>query len=202
MKEKKPKKFINISTIKIFSELNQSPVSSSSNPIPLTPYGISKIAAENYFRTLFHKSSTQVINLRLGSISAFGEVPTQLLSQLFNSAFNNKRITVNKGHISNILFIDETIDLIINSALIGDNDFLVIGDGQLNEFISQKFEEISKRKLNADFIDLNPGIIDPIFISDKDKLKSSWTRSFSLDSMIKMIIKSNLENSSTIDIKN
>lgn len=202
LKEKKPKKFINISTIKIFSELNQSPVSSSSNPIPLTPYGISKIAAENYFRTLFHKSLTQVINLRLGSISAFGEVPTQLLSQLFNSTFNNKKITVNKGHISNILYINEAIDLIINSALIGDNDFLVVGEGQLNEFISQKFEEISNRKLNADYIDLNPGIVDPSYISDRDKLKSDWTRYYSLDSMIKMIIKSNLNSTSAIDTKN
>lgn len=202
LKEKKPKKFINISTIKIFSELNQSPVSSSSNPIPLTPYGISKIAAENYFRTLFYKSFTHVINLRLGPISAFGEVPTQLLSQLFNSAFNNKKITVNSGHISNILYINEAVDLIINSALIGDSDFLVVGEGHLNEYISQKFEEISQRKLNAEFVDLNPGIIDPIFISDRDKLKSSWTRSYSLESMIKIIIKSNLEHSSTINTKN
>lgn len=203
LKEKKPQKFINISTIKIFSELNQSPVSSSSNPIPLTPYGISKVAAENYFRTLFYKSLTQVINLRLGSISAFGEVPTQLLSQLFNSAFNNKKITVNKGHISNILFIDEAIDLIINSALTGDKEsFLVVGEGQLNEFIGKKFEEISKRKLNVDYIDLNPGIVDPGYISDRDKLKSDWTRYYSLDSMINMIIKSNLNSSSTIGTKN
>ncbi len=203
LKEKQPKKIINISTIKIFSELNQSPVSSSSIPIPLTPYGISKVAAENYFRTLFYKSLTQVINLRLGSISAFGEVPTQLLTQLFNSAFNNKKITVNKGHISNILYIDEAIDLIINSVLTGDNeDFLVVGEGQLNEYISQKFEEISKRKLNAEYINLNPDIVDPSYMSDRDKLKSSWTRSYSIDSMIKMIIKSNLESSSTIDTKN
>lgn len=203
LREKQPKKFINISTIKIFSELNENPVESSTVPKPLTPYGIAKVTAESYFNSLFHKSTTRVVNLRLGSVAAFGEVPTQLLTQLFNSAFNNKKITVNKGHISNILYIDEAIDLIINSVLTGDKeDYLVVGEGQLNEYISQKFEEISKRKLNAEYIDLNPGIVDQIYISDRDKLKSSWTRSYSLDSMIKMIIKSNLKNSSTIDIKN
>ncbi len=202
LKEKQPKKFINISTIKIYSELNQSPVSSSSIPIPLTPYGISKVAAENYFRTLFYKSLTQIINLRLGSISAFGEVPTQLLTQLFNSAFNNKKITVNKGHISNILYIDEAIDLIINSVLTGGKeDFLVVGEGQLNEYISQKFEEKSLRKLNAEYSNLNPGIVDPSYISDRKKLQSSWTRSYSLDSMIELIIKLNLRCTSTIDRK-
>lgn len=199
LKNKQPKKFINISTIKIFSELNDNPVSSSSIPQPLSPYGIAKVAAENYFNALFNKTSTRVINLRLGSVSALGEVPTQLLTQLFNSTFNNKKITVNKGHVSNILYIDEVIDLIINSALIGDNDnYLLVGEGLLNEEISKRFEELSNRKLNAEFRDLNPGVIDPGFLSDKDKLKSSWTRSYSLDSMIDQIIKLNLSESSNV----
>lgn len=197
LKEKQPKKFINISTIKIFSELNENPVSSLTLPKPLTPYGISKVTAENYFNSLFHKSITRVVNLRLGSIAAFGEVPTQLLTQLFNSAFNNKKIWVNKEHISNILYIDEAIDLIINSALIGDKaNYLLVGDGLLNEYISERFEEISQRKLNAEYRDLSPDVIDPGFISDGDKLKSSWTRSYSLDSMIEQIIKLNLRSSS------
>jgi hypothetical protein len=143
---------------------------------------------------------TKVINLRLGSVSSYGEVPTQLLTQLFNSIFNKKKITVNKGHISNILYIDEVIDSIINSALLDDKEnYLVVGSAYLNEYISQRFEEIAKRKLNADFIDLSPGTVDSIFISDLNSLQSIWTRTYSLDSMIELIIKSNLRNSSNID---
>lgn len=202
LKKKQPKKFINISTIKIFSELNESPVSSSSTPKPLTPYGISKVAAENYFKALFYKSATQVINLRLGPISSFGEVPTQLLTQLFNSAFNNKKITVNKGHFSNVLYIGEAVDLIINSALIDDKEnFLVVGEGHLNEYICQKFEEISSRKLHAEYQNLNPGVIDPSYISDRERLRSDWTRSYSLESMIELVIKLNLQDSSSMDLK-
>lgn len=197
LKEAQPKKFINISTIRIFSELNSNPISSSSIPKPLTPYGIAKVTAENYFKAVFHKSMIKVINLRLGSVSSYGEVPTQLLTQLFNSVFNNKKITINKGHSSNILYIDEVVDLIINSALSGDEEnYLVVGEGYLNEFISQRFEEIADGKLNAEYVDLYPGIMDPIFISDIDKLRSDWTRTYSLDSLIKQIIKSNLEEPS------
>lgn len=146
---------------------------------------------------------TKVINLRLGSVSSYGEVPTQLLTQLFNSIFTKKKITVNKGHISNILYIDEVIDLIINSALLDDKEnYLVVGDAYLNEYISQRFEEIAKGTLNAELVDLYPGTVDSIFISDRDKLKSSWTRSYSLDSMIELIIKSNLRSFSTMDTKN
>jgi len=152
---------------------------------------------------LFHKYITQVINLRLGSISSYGEVPTQLLTQLFNSIFNKKKITVNKGHISNILYIDEAIDLIISSALLHDKEnYLVVGEGNLNEYISQRFEEIAKGKLNAEYVDLNPGAEDPIFISDINKLQSFWTRSYSLDSLIEQIIKSNLNNYSILDKRN
>jgi hypothetical protein len=130
-------------------------------------------------------------------------VPTQLLTQLFNSIFTKKKIVVNKGHISNILYIDEVIDLIINSALLDDKEnYVVVGDAYLNEFISHRFEKMAKGKLNAEYIDLYPGSIDSIFISDRDKLKSSWTRSYSLDSMIELIIKSNLKNSTTINTNN
>jgi nucleoside-diphosphate-sugar epimerase len=203
LKKVQPKKFVNISTIKIFSELNENPVSSNSNPKPLTPYGIAKVTAENYFDALFNKSITKVNNLRLGSVSSYGEVPSQLLSQLFTSIYKKKKITINKGHISNILYIDETIDLIINSALLDDNaNYLVVGDGYFNEYISKRFEEIAQRKLNAEYEDLNPGVLDPIFISDRDKLQSDWTRFYNLDSLIEMIIKLNLRALSAIDTRN
>ena len=195
LKEVKPAKFINISTIKIFSELNQNPVSSSSIPKPLTAYGLAKVTAEKYFIALFHKSMTKVINLRLGSVSSCGEVPTQLLTQLFNSIFNNKKITINKGHISNILYINEAIDLIINSALSGEEDnYMVVGEGNLNDHISHRFEEIAKGKLNAEYSDLNPGVEDIIYVSDVYKLQSTWTRIYALDSLIENIIKSNFDN--------
>ncbi len=195
LKKVQPKKFVNISTIRIFSELNQNPISSSSTPRPLTPYGISKVTAENYFNALFHKSATKASNLRLGSVSSYGEVPTQLLTQLFNSVFNKKYITVNKGHITNILYIEEAIDLIINSALVDNSEnYLLVGDGNLNEYIGHRFEKIANGKLNAEYLDLHPGMVDSIFISDRDKLKTKWTRSYSLDSIIELIIKSNLDN--------
>ena len=198
LKEIQPQKFINISTIKIFSELNNNPISSSTIPKPVTPYGISKVAAENYFSALFHKSNTKLINIRLGSISSYGEVPTQLLTQLYNSVFNKKKITINKGHRTNILYIEEAIDLIINSTSLDDKEnYILVGYGILNEDISKRFEEISNGKLNAEYVDLFPDIVDPVFISDRDKLKSSWTRNYSLESIIELIIRTNLRNSSS-----
>jgi len=90
------------------------------------------------------------------------------------------------------------VDLIINSVLLeAKNSYIIVGKGYLNEYISQRFEEIAKVKTNADYVDLNPGTVDPIFISDLNILQSTWTRSYSLDSLIEQIIKSNLRSSST-----
>ena len=151
------------------------------------------MTAENYFNALFNGSLIKVINIRLGSVSSYGEAPSQLLTQLYNSTFNKKKIKINKGHFSNILYINEAIDLIINSALLGNEDnYMVVGEGNLNEHISHRFEEIAKGKLTAEYVDLNPGTIDPTFVSDRNKLQSTWTRSYSLDSLIELIIKLNL----------
>ena len=87
--------------------------------------------------------------------------------------------------------------------MLEDKDtYLVVGKGYLNEYICQKFEEIAQGKLNAEYVDLAPGTVDPIFISDLDKLQSTWTRSYSLDSLIEMIIKSNLRSISSTNTRN
>jgi hypothetical protein len=100
------------------------------------------------------------------------------------------------------LHINETVDLIISSALVADEgNYLLVAEGNLNEYISQRFEAIAKGKLNAEYIDLNPGTEDSIFISDINKLKSTWTRSYSLDSLIEEIIKSNLNSLSKTNIR-
>ena len=92
------------------------------------------------------------------------------------------------------------IDLIIGSAFLCDQgNYLVVGDGNLNEYVCQKFEEIAKGKLNAEYVDLNPNVEDLIFVSDINKLQTTWSRTYSLDSLIDIIIKSNLNNISPTD---
>jgi len=92
------------------------------------------------------------------------------------------------------------IDLIIGSAFLCDQgNYLVVGDGNLNEYICQRFEEIAKGKLNAEYVDLNPNVEDLLFVSDINTLQTTWTRTYSLDSIIERIIKSNLNNASFTD---
>ena len=110
-------RFVNVSTTKVFSHLNQNPISSESEPRPISAYGIAKLAAEKFFDARFCQSVCPVVHLRLCSVASPGEHPTHLMSQLYASAYENRRITVNKGHLCTIIYIDEAVDMIINAAL-------------------------------------------------------------------------------------
>jgi nucleoside-diphosphate-sugar epimerase len=184
------KRFVNVSSIKVFSNLNSNPITVDSEPRPMTPYGIAKKAAESFFDARFYNSGFPVAHLRLCSVASYGEHPSHLMSQLMASGFEKERIKVNTGHYSNLLYIEDAIDLIINSAFVAENKYYnLTTDGIKNETIACEFERITNSKLNADFVDLMPGIVDPVFISDIPKLRSEWTRKTTLQKIIQKLVE-------------
>jgi len=196
IKDKSIESFLHISSIKIYSYLNQNPILNTTEPHPITPYGLIKYFSEKFFNALFKDSTFKLSHLRLGSIASFGEHPSQLITRLFNSAFNNRYIKVNISHRTHLMYIDDITDLIINASIINkERTYNLISRGWLNEEIAKTFEEISGRTLKVDYIDLYPGQGDLTIISDIDKLKADWTRKTSLESMIRKIIDQYLNKS-------
>lgn len=196
--DKTIQRFVNITSIKIFSHLNQNPISADTEPRPISPYGLAKVSAEKFFDAYFKDTAFPVNHLRLCSVASFGEHPSHLISQLNVSAFGNKRITLNTGHIAYIIYIDEIVDLVINAALTADKQrYIISTSGETIDKIASKFEEISGHRIKAEYIDLEPGRPDPIFISEIEDLQTDWIRRTSLESAIKKIIKLNQNNSRT-----
>jgi len=188
LKEHSIKRIINLSSIKVFSHFNSNPIFNLTQPFPNSPYGIAKIAAEQFLNIQFNQKIT---HLRLSSVASIGEHPSQLLSQLYASAFEEKKIRVNVPHSTALLYIEEAADLIINAAWQGlENYYILSGKEIANEKIAQTFEEIAQRKLHAEYLDLAPNIMDSTFISDVNKLQTTWTRTYSLDEMIRTFIES------------
>lgn len=184
--------FVNISTIKVFSHLNQNPISSSTEPKPLTPYGIAKLAAEKYFDAFFQGSEIKVVHVYLCSIASLGEHPTHLFSQLYNSAFHEKQMILNSEQLSYIFYIEEIVDLIISVALYAkENRYILTPTGIINKEIAHKFETIAKLKLNIKNNHVKNLHPTPIFLSDIKKLKQNWIRKYSTEKMIKTIISLN-----------
>jgi UDP-glucose 4-epimerase len=188
-------RFVNISSIKVFGPLNANPISALTEPWPISPYGLAKVTAERFLDAYFYRSNFPVIQLRFCTVASYGEHPTHIMSQLFNSAFKSKAIKVNSRHTMNILYIDEAVDLIIKAALHADKSTYILATPSIAvDEIAARFENISGKKLNAEHVDLDPGLIDPVFQSDIELLNASWIRKTELDSMIEKIIDLNLSH--------
>ena len=86
--------------------------------------------------------------------------------------------------------------MIINAALTAEaSRYIITSRPVAAEQIVSRFETLSGKKIKADYIDLQPGIQDPIFKSDREQLRSQWSRCTSLDGTIKNYIA--IRNNST-----
>ena len=186
-------RLVNISSIKVFGHLNNNPISEETDPRPTSPYGLAKLTAERFLDHLFFQSNCTVVHLRICSVASHGEHPSHLLNQLFTSCYENALIKINTGHTTNILNIDEAVDLIINAALQSHKSTYLLTSPSISiDDIAAKFENISGKKLNAEYIDLDSGIVDPVFDSNIELLSADWIRYTAIDSIIKKIIEHNL----------
>jgi len=186
-------RLVNVSSIKVFGHMNNNPILTDTDPRPASPYGLAKLTAERFFDHFFFQSNCTVVHLRLCSVASHGEHPSHLLNQLFSSCYENTPIKINTGHTINILYIDEAVDLIINAALQSPKSTYLLASPPISiDDIAAKFEKISGKKLNAEYIDLDSGIADPVFVSEIDLLRADWIRYTAIDSLIKEIIEHNL----------
>jgi nucleoside-diphosphate-sugar epimerase len=188
----KVRSFVNISSIKVFGRSNANPISLETEPRPSTPYGIAKLAAEKFFDAYFRDRGIPVAHLRMCSVMAAGSHPSHLTSQVLASMFHGKRIRINKGHLTYFLYIDDAVDLIIEAA-VGTHEgrLNLVSEGFDNEWIAGLFSEIAGRAIDAEYVDLMPGIIDPVFISDIDKVRAGWVRRTPVENAIRKIVQLN-----------
>ncbi len=190
LSDKSSVRFINISSIKVFSSLNHNPISTKTEPRPLSPYGIAKLTAEHFLDACFAGTGWPVVHLRLCSVASPGEHPSHLMSRLYASAFDNQEIVLNSGHTCSVMYIDEVVDLIITAAQSADSRRYIIAAEPVSiDRIASAFEKISGKKIHGVCRDLQPGIPDHVFASDRKKLHSSWTRSTPLEPMIENYIE-------------
>lgn len=182
------KTFVNCSSIRVYSHQNQNPVSAKTIPRPVTPYGVAKLAGETFF-TAYFESGVPVTHLRLSSVCSHGEHPTHLISRLVSGSFDGKRIQVNAGHSVNLLHIDEVVDVMIQAAVLGrPGPFLAVAPEQPITEVAKVFEAVSGRTLNAEYVDLSPGMSDTQFQSDLKTFHADWVRQTSIEEGIARIL--------------
>jgi len=188
LRERAPRALVNVSSIRVFGPANPNPVRADDPPRPDTPYGAAKLLGEVFLDAWFGESAA-VGHLRLGSVCSPAEHPSQLMSRLAASLVEGTRITVNAGHLVNLLDIQEAVDRILAAALLpARGRYLVVAPPRPVEVIARLMEAAAGSRLNADFTDLAPGVPDPEFISDLDRLGGDWIRKVPLETAAARIL--------------
>lgn len=179
---------VNVSSIRVFGAANPNPIHADDPPRPDTPYGAAKLLGEVFLDANFGEP-TGVSHLRLGSVCSPAEHPSQLMSRLATSLVEGTRITVNAGHVVNLLDIEEAVDRILVAALRpARGRYLLVAPPRPVEEIARLVEKLAGTPLQADFTDLAPGVPDPEFVSDLEKLTGDWVRQVPLETSAERIL--------------
>lgn len=179
----------NVSSLKVFGHLNAGPISSETEPRPSTPYGIAKLAAEKYLEAAFEGTGTAVLHLRLCSVMTAGGHPSQLVSQLAAGVLERRTVRINAGHLAYLIPIEEAVDLVIQAAHGGRaGRYNIVAPGVRNEQVAELFGRVAGRDVPAEYVDLEPGVQDPVYLSDIPRLQAAWTRRVPLEKAIRNIL--------------
>ncbi len=187
-------RFVNVTSIKVFSHLNHPPVSSATDPRPDSAYGLAKLTGERYFDAHFDDTSVVPVHVRLCSLAAAGAHPSQLMPRLCDSAFSDRPIQVNRNHRVHLMHIAEATDLLIASAVEeARGPFVMAPPSERVEEIARAFEAHVGVALTATYVDDDSGVAEPELESNAESLYAAWTRRYSLEEMVGAIAREHQE---------
>ena len=183
-------RFVNVSTIKVFSHLNPSPVAADAEPRPDTAYGLAKLTGERYLDARFDGTSVTPIHVRLASLAAAGGYPTQLMPRLCDSAFGDRPMRINRNHAVHLLHVAEAADLLIAAALTDVGGPIVTAPPAKGVAeIARLFEAEAGVALDATYVEDASGTTDPTLCDNAEALYTDWTRRHNIEELVASIVR-------------
>jgi nucleoside-diphosphate-sugar epimerase len=180
------RRWVNVSSVRVYGRRNRSPVTASSPPYPDTAYGVAKVAGERFLDARLDTGEIGEIgvsHLRIGAVASAGEHPSHLCARLRRSLLDGEPIEVNAGHLGYVTYIDEMVDLLIAALDAAPDTYLLAPHAHLNEDMAAAFARAAERELTATYRDFAPGSQDLLLVSDHAALAQSWCRTLDIDQM-------------------
>ena len=137
------KKFIFSSSSEVYGEPTKIPIDESQIPMPITTYGVSKLAAEEYVKAYGTKSGFKYSILRFFNATGSNQSKTFVMPEFIHHALNNTPITIHGtgSQIRAFCDIEDICQGIEKSISKGDNEIINIGNS--SEPIS--IEDLAKK---------------------------------------------------------
>lgn len=151
------RKIIFSSSSEIYGEPLKIPIEESDRPIPITPYGVSKLAAEEYIKSYSKVHGIQYTILRLFNVYGEDQGNQWVVPEFVNQAIKNQNITIhgNGSQIRAFCHVSDVSSAFSNVLERGNGEIFNIGNNSepisIKE-LAQKIISIAKSKSSINFL--------------------------------------------------
>ena len=124
-------RFVNASSSSIYGDAMVMPTPESAVPRPISPYGVTKLAAEHMCDAYHRQRGLPVTSLRFFTVYGPGQRPDMAFHKLFRAAYGGDRFQV-RGDGSatrDFTYVDDVVDALVLAAGAGWNGALNVGGG-------------------------------------------------------------------------
>ena len=150
------KKFVFASSSSVYG--NQSSIMNEDTSLtkPVSPYGVTKLAAENLVNLYFKNYEIPTISLRYFTVYGPRQRPDMAFSRFFRSIIKDKKLTIfgNGEQTRDFTYVDDIVDATINAATSDSvGEILNVGGGSIFSLIQiiEFMKEITEKELEIDF---------------------------------------------------
>jgi len=156
-KKNNVRKIIFSSSSEVYGEPKKIPISENDDVIPITNYGISKLAAEEYIKAYSREFGMQYTILRLFNVYGNGQGNCWVIPEFISRALENQKITIH-GDGSQVRAFCHVLDVaraFKNSLTKGNSQIINVGNNlePINiKSLAKKIISLSNSKSRIDFI--------------------------------------------------
>jgi len=150
------KKFVLASSSSVYG--NQSNIMNEDTSLtrPVSPYGVTKLAAENLVNLYFKNYGIPTISLRYFTVYGPKQRPDMAFTRFLRSIIKDKKLTVfgNGEQTRDFTYVDDIVEATINAATSDSiGDILNVGGGSVFSLtqIIEFMKEITEKELEIDF---------------------------------------------------
>ena len=150
------KKFVFASSSSVYG--NQSSIMNEDTSLtkPVSPYGVTKLAAENLVNLYFKNYEIPTISLRYFTVYGPRQRPDMAFSRFFRSIIKDKKLTIfgNGEQTRDFTYVDDIVDATINAATSDSvGEILNVGGGSIFSLIQiiEFMKEITEKELEINF---------------------------------------------------
>jgi len=161
-KNKKIKKFVYASSSSVYGDVAEIPMKETSYLQPLSPYGVSKLAAEHLCYLYFKNFAVPTVSLRYFTVFGPGQRPDMSFHRFIKATLSGEKISLygDGEQTRDFTFISDIVDANIAAMEKGEGgEIFNIGGGvrvSMNDVIKM-LEEIMEKKIIVDYQNTQKG---------------------------------------------